>query len=50
MNPELQAQSDVLCKAINAAATTAHQDALLLCAVLGALLVVLIFVVLFKKP
>lgn len=50
MNSELQAQSDVLCKAINAAATTAHQDVLFAVAVLGALLVILTIVVLFKKP
>jgi hypothetical protein len=50
MNSELQAQSDALCKAINAAATGAHQDMLFAVAALGVLLVVLIIVVLFKKP
>jgi hypothetical protein len=49
MNSELQAQSDVLCKAINDAAATAHQDALLSLFVIGVLLV-LIIIVLFKKP
>jgi hypothetical protein len=50
MNSELQAQSDALCKAINAAADTAHQDMALAVIIIGVLLVVLIIIVLFKKP
>jgi hypothetical protein len=50
MNSELQAQSDALCKAINAATTTMHQDMALAVCIIGVLLVVLIIVVLFKRP
>jgi hypothetical protein len=50
MNPELQAQSDALTKAIGSAANTLHQDMALAVAIVACLLVVLILVVLFKKP
>ena len=49
MNTELQAQTDAIIKAIAHFETTMHQDALLQIMCLGALLVALCFVQMWRK-
>ena len=49
MNAELQAQTDAVVKAITQLETTMHQDVLLIGACLGALIVVLCFIMLFRR-
>ena len=49
MNPELQAQTDAVIKAIAHLETTLHQDIILATAGTGTLLVVLIIVALFRR-
>lgn len=49
MNPDLQAQSDMLVQAIANAAHTAHQDMALGFGSIATLLIALIIIVAFKK-
>lgn len=49
MNPDIQAQTDAIVKAVQSLETTMHQDALFVAGGLGALLVILIIVILFRR-
>jgi predicted RND superfamily exporter protein len=49
MNPELQAQTDAMVKAISQLETTLHQDAVLLMGLVSVLMIVLLFITLFRR-